>query len=98
MAKLSLILAILAGTGARLESILLTDGAGAAPVEADLSFSVTGGEVGLGLGCGALGADSITHALVSALGFFSALLITTLVRALSSTTGTLAGAADFVGL
>lgn len=37
------------------------------PVEADLSLSVAGGEVGLGLRCGTLGTDSITHALVSAL-------------------------------
>jgi len=62
------------------------------PVEADLSFSVASGEVGLGLRCGALGTDSVTHALVSALRLFSALLIATLVRALSSTTRTLAGA------
>lgn len=52
---------------------------------------MAGGEVGLGLRCGALGTDSITHALVGAFGLLSALLITTLVSALSSTTRTLAG-------
>lgn len=67
MAELSLILAFLAGTGARLKPILLTDGARAAPVEADLSLSVAGGEIGLWLRCGTLGADSVTHALMSAL-------------------------------
>lgn len=36
-------------------------------VEADLSLSVAGGEVGLGLRGGALGTASVTHALVSAL-------------------------------
>lgn len=61
------------------------------PIEADLSLSVAGCEVGLGLRRGALGTDSITHALVSALWLLSALLVTTLVRALSSTTRTLAG-------
>lgn len=52
---------------------------------------MAGGEVGLGLRCGALGTDSITHALVSALRLLSTLLITTLVSAPSSTTRTLAG-------
>lgn len=61
------------------------------PVEADLSLPVAGGEVGLGLGCGALGTDSVTHALVSALGLLSALLVTTLVGALGSAARTLAG-------
>lgn len=67
VAKLSLILAILACTGACFQPILLTDGAGAASIEADLSISMAGGEVGLGLRCGALGTDSVAHSLVSAL-------------------------------
>lgn len=128
MTELRLILAILASTGARLEPVLLTDGAGAAlwgrsirrceephrlvraprchsnqssevskasvphPVEADLSLSVAGGEVGLGLRCGALGADAVTHALMSTLRLLSALLVATLVRALGGATRTLAGA------
>lgn len=61
------------------------------PVEADLGLSVAGREVGLGLRCGALRADPVTHALVSALRLLSTLLITTLVGALSGTTGTLTG-------
>lgn len=98
MAKLSLVLAVLAGTCASLEPVLLADGARAAPVEADLGLSMAGGEVGLGLRCGALGADSVTHALVSALRLLPALLIMALVSAFGSTTRTLAGTADFVGL
>lgn len=62
------------------------------PVEADLSLSVAGGEVGLGLRCGALGADAVTHALMSTLRLLSALLVATLVRALGGATRTLAGA------
>lgn len=53
---------------------------------------MAGGEVGLGLRRGALGADSVAHALVGALRLLSALLITTLVRAVGSATRTLAGA------
>lgn len=53
---------------------------------------MAGGEVGLGLGRGALGADSVAHALVGALRLLSALLITTLVRAVSRAARTLAGA------
>lgn len=79
VAQLGFILAILAGAGTCLESILFTDGPRAAPIEADLSLSVAGGEVGFGLGCGALSADSITHALVSTLRLLSALVVTTLV-------------------
>lgn len=56
-----------------------------------MSLAVAGSEVGLGFRCGALGADSITHTLVGAFGLLSALLVTTLVSALSSTTRTLAG-------
>lgn len=67
VAKLSLVLAILACTGACFQPILLTDGTGAASIEADLSFSMAGGKVGLGLRRGALGTDSVTHSLVSAL-------------------------------
>lgn len=67
MAELSLVLAILAGTGAGLEPILFTDRARAAPVETDLGLSVAGSEVSFGLGCGALRTHSVTHALVSAL-------------------------------
>lgn len=51
---------------------------------------MAGSEVGLRLGGWALGTDSITHALVSALWLLSALLISSLVRALESTTRTLA--------
>lgn len=61
-------------------------------VETDLSFSVAGGEVGLGLRRGALGADAVTHALVSTLRLLSALLVTTLVNAFMGTTRTLTGA------
>lgn len=68
------------------------------PVEADLSLPVAGGEVGLGLRCGTLGTDSVTHALVSALRLLSALLITALVRALGGAAGTLAGAGGKNGL
>lgn len=57
-----------------------------------MSLSVAGGEVGLGLRRGALGADAVTHALMSALRLLSALLVATLVRALSGATRTLAGA------
>lgn len=122
MTKLGLILAVLAGTGARLESVLLADGAGAAlwgrgirtredrhplmralryysnrasvphPVEADLSLSVAGGEVGLGLRRGALGADAIAHALVGTLRLLSALLVAALVRAVGGATRALTGA------
>lgn len=53
---------------------------------------MAGGEVGLGLRRGALGADSVAHALVSALRLLSALVIATLVRALGGAAGTLAGA------
>lgn len=62
------------------------------PVEADLRLSVAGGEVGLGLGGGALGAHAVAHALVSALRLLSALLVATLVRALGGAARTLAGA------
>lgn len=55
---------------------------------------MAGGEVSLGLRSGALGADSVTHALVSALRLLPALLIPTLVRALRSTTRTLAGTGE----
>ena len=61
------------------------------PVEADLSLSMAGCEVSLGLRRGALGTDAITHALVSALRLLSALLITTLVGTVRCTTRTLAG-------
>lgn len=131
MTELRLVLAILAGAGAGLQSVLLADGAGAAlwgrsirtcedrrrlvptsryhsnrsseapvpphPVEADLSLSVAGGEVGLGLRRGALGADAVAHALMGALRLLSALLATTLVRALERATGTLAGAGGTEG-
>lgn len=63
------------------------------PVEADLGLAVAGGEVGLGLGRGALGGDAVAHALVSALRLVSALLVTTLVSALCGATRTLAGTA-----
>lgn len=56
-----------------------------------MGLSVAGGEVGLGLGGGTLGTDAIAHAMVSTLRLLPALLITTLVCALVSTTGTLAG-------
>lgn len=56
-----------------------------------MSLAVAGGEVGLGLRCGALGADSVTHALVGTFRLLPALLVTTLVSALSGTTRTLAG-------
>lgn len=63
---------------------------GSYPIEADLSLSVAGGEIGLGLRRGALGTDSITHALVRTLGLLPALLITTLVSALRCAARTLA--------
>lgn len=53
---------------------------------------MAGGEVGLGLRRGALGADAVAHALVGALRLLSALLVATLVRAQGGATGTLAGA------
>lgn len=61
------------------------------PVEADLSLSVAGGEVGLGLRRGALGAVALTHAMVSALRLLSALVTASLVNAFACTTRTLAG-------
>lgn len=62
------------------------------PVEADLSLSVAGGEVGLGLRRGALGADAIAHALVGTLRLLAALLVAALVRALGGAAGALTGA------
>lgn len=62
------------------------------PVEADLSLSVAGGEVGLGLRRGALGADAIAHALMGTLGLLSALLVAALVRAVGGATRALTGA------
>lgn len=61
------------------------------PVEADLSLSVAGGEVGLGLRRGALGAVALTYAMVSALRLLSALVTASLVNAFACTTRTLAG-------
>lgn len=51
---------------------------------------MAGSEIGLGLRRGALGTDSITHALVRTLGLLPALLITTLVSALRCAARTLA--------
>lgn len=62
------------------------------PVEADLSLSVAGGEVGLGLRRGALGGDAIAHALVGTLRLLSALLVAALVRAVRGATRALTGA------
>lgn len=62
------------------------------PVEADLSLSVAGGEVGLGLRRGALGADAVAHALMGALRLLAALLVAALVGALGGAAGALAGA------
>ena len=61
------------------------------PVEADLGLSVAGGEVGLGLGGGALGRAPVAHALVGTLRLLSALVVAALVIALVSTAGALAG-------
>lgn len=61
------------------------------PVEADLGLSVAGGEVGLGLRRGALGASSVAHALVSTLRLLPALLIAALVGAAACAARTLAG-------
>lgn len=62
------------------------------PVEADLSLSVAGGEVGLGLRRGALGADAVAHALMGALRLLAALLVAALVGALGGAAGALTGA------
>lgn len=62
------------------------------PVQADLSLSVAGGEVGLGLRRGALGADAVAHALMGALRLLAALLVAALVGAVEGAAGALTGA------
>lgn len=52
---------------------------------------MAGGEVGLGLRCGTLGAHSVAHALVRALRLLPALLIAALVGAFTCAARTLAG-------
>lgn len=52
---------------------------------------MAGGEVGLGLRRGTLGAHSVAHALVRALRLLPALLIAALVGAVACAAGTLAG-------
>lgn len=70
----------------------VTMATGPHPVEADLRLSVAGGEVGLGLRGGALGAHAVAHALVGTLGLLPALLVASLVGALGGAARTLAGA------
>lgn len=69
----------------------MTSGTSSYPVEADLRLLVAGGEVGLGLRRGALGAHSVAHSLVRALRLLPALLIAPLVGALACAARTLAG-------
>lgn len=59
---------------------------------------MAGGEVGLGLGRGALGAHSIAHALVCALRLLPALLIAALVGTFARAARTLAGTGGVVGV